>query len=181
MDIFRDEQDYKNFIKRLRICLGMESQGAPLRLTPFSENDFSLIAFCLMPNHFHLQIMQNTDIPVGKLLLKICTSYSMYFNRKYDHVGHVFQDQFKAIPTENDNQLMALSAYIHQNPKVAALVEDLKDWPYSSYPEYVSAQSQGFCKKEKLLGLFRTPREYESFVEEQYERILARKEYKGAP
>lgn len=182
MDIFRDNQDYDNFLKRLRIILGREEslQGASLRpslrLTPFEKDAFSLISFCLMPNHFHLQVMQNTDIPVGKLLAKVCTSYSMYFNRKHNHVGHVFQDQFKAVPIQNDGQFVAVSAYIHQNPKVAGLVSDLRDWQHSSYPSYLGIREDTVCDRRAVMAQFKDAIEYQEFVENRYEEIKERKE-----
>ncbi len=181
MEIFRDDQDYKNFLKRIALALGKEvAKGASFRsslhLKPFNAGTFSLISLCLMPNHFHLEIMQNTDIPIGKLLLKTCTSYSMYFNRKYDHVGHIFQDQFKAVPIENDRQLTTVSAYIHQNPKVAGLVDDSIDWPYSSYRSYLGSETINLYEKELILEQFKDVDEYKMFVEDRYEEIKERGE-----
>ncbi|MFA6278529.1 MAG: transposase [Candidatus Paceibacterota bacterium] len=177
MDIFRDEQDYLNFLKRLRLLLGKTrgTLASSIRVTPFESDDFSLIAYCLMPNHFHLQVEQCGEVSLSSLLLKVCTSYSMYFNRKYDHVGHVFQDQFKAIPVESDNQMAALSAYIHQNPKVAGLVDTLDAWVYSSYPDYIGLRQGDLIDPESVLGQFPNKEAYKSFVDEQYEEILERK------
>ena len=189
MDIFRDEQDYSVFMHRLRAALGKETtvQGAPLhipqrngrvqvRIMPFDVRAFSIAANCLMPNHFHFLIRQNTEVSVSKLFLKLLTSYSMYFNRKYDHVGHVFQDRFKAVHIEDDTQLKHVSAYIHLNPKVARLVRDLKKWPRSSYPEYFGEIVGGVCDTKAILEQFRNVREYEKFVEDSFEDILARKD-----
>lgn len=205
MDIFRDAQDYSAFLHRLLLALGknsdsraplesesLESHGAPLqaplramqaarrrnpiRITPFEADTFSLVSYCLMPNHFHFLIRQNGDIPISALLLKVLTSYSMYFNRKYDHVGHVFQDRFKAVHIENDTQLKHVSAYIHLNPKVARLVRDARKWQHGSYPEYLDENSGGVCDKTIVLEHFRNAREYERFVEEAFDDIRARKE-----
>ncbi len=178
MEIFRDEQDYLNFLKRIRVALG-KTKGIKTsldRLVPFEEGVFSLISYCLMPNHFHLQIEQCADVPLGKLLLKVCTSYSMYFNKKYDHVGHVFQDQFKAIPIQSENQVAALSAYIHQNPKVAGLVKRAEDWAYSSYPDYIGVRQGNLIDPNSVLSQFSSRDEYRLFVEDQSEGISERKD-----
>ncbi len=177
MDIFRDEQDYLNFLRRLRIALG-KSQGATssIRLTPFDPSFFSLIAYCLMPNHFHFQIKQCGEVPLGKLLLKVCTSYSMYFNKKYDHVGHVFQDQFKAVPIQTDGQAIALSAYIHQNPKVARFADAPEQWAYSSYQDYIGSRHGNLIDPSFILTQFTDRKAYKAFVDESFEDIL---EYKN--
>ena len=130
-----------------------------------------------MPNHFHLQIRQNTDVSLSALMLRLGGGYAKYFNRKYDRVGSLFQDQFKSVPVESDNQMAALSAYIHQNPKVAGLVKNLVDWPYSSYPEYLGTRKGVLVNTGLILGGFSDNREeYQSFVEGQYEGIVERKE-----
>ncbi len=199
MQLFRDEQDYSQFLKRLRLACtraplvrsvsSPDVPGRPLyeqarvrwtpgsiRITGFDPGTFSLACYCLMPNHFHLLIRQETEIPISKLILKVLTSYSMYFNRKYDHVGHVFQDRFKAVHITDDTQLLHVSAYIHQNPKVGKLVHNLRNWKYSSYPEYLGRSGDELCDKNILLEQFRSAREYERFVEDSFEDIRARKE-----
>jgi putative transposase len=174
--IFKDHQDYLNFLKRLKLVLGLagvskvlfaKGQRAPLtalavgriRIQPFPPGLFSVICYCLMPNHFHFLIRQDADIPIDKLISKICTSYAKYFNLKYDHIGNVFQDRFKAKLVENDKYLKYLSAYIHNNPK-----EPLT-WEYSSLPDYVSGRQGKICDKALLLGMFNNnPKEYRNFV-----------------
>lgn len=177
MKIFRDEQDYLNFLKRLRMVLGKArgTLASTIRLVPFESDDFSLIAYCLMPNHFHLHVLQRGDVPISKLILKLCTSYSMYFNHKYDHVGHVFQDQFKAVLVESDNQAAALSAYIHQNPKTAGLIPVAEQWPYSSYPDYIGLRDGNLSDAESIISQFGNRAEYRRFVEEGYDDLLERK------
>src|SRR3989344_4331013 len=121
--IFFDEKDYKAFLFRTGLVLGIEQevlQKENLTSVPYSririnakENLFKLHAFCLMPNHFHLLIEQIGDIPISKLISQLCTSYAMYINKKYKRVGHVFQDQFKSVVIEDNPQLMLTSSYIH--------------------------------------------------------------------
>ena len=186
MDIFRDPQDYLHFLHRLCVLLGMP-RGAlgigseltdaklRLRLDSFDAGTFSLVCYCIMPNHFHLLLGQNGDIPISKLILRLATSYSMYFNAKYAHVGHVFQDRFKAAHIANDKYLRHLSAYIHLNPKVAGLVKTTSDWKYSSYPDYIDKREDAVCDKSLILEQFTSMSAYQKFVEGSFNDIKLRK------
>jgi putative transposase len=184
MDIFLDDEDYRWFLKRLKILLSKEPLTMVLigkwkrsqRLTPFPLNTFSPICYCLMPNHFHFVFEQKTELPLSLLLLKLCTGYAKYFNRKYNRVGHVFQDQFNAVMITNDQQLSAVSAYIHQNPKAADLVQDAADWAYSSYQDYLGMREDSLCEQDWIVRGFRDIAEYREFVEERFTGILERKE-----
>ena len=171
MDIFNNQEDFLNFLKRLRLVLGLE-QGSSLRIQPLPKNSFSIICYCLMPNHFHFLIRQNTKIPISNLISKLCTSYSMYFNKKYDRIGGLFQDQFKSILVEDDQYLLWLSAYIHQNPAIAGLVQNLNDYSYSSYTDYVNLKENPLVDKNLLLGMVEN---YEKFVLESFNKIKSQK------
>ncbi len=190
MDIFLDDQDYLNFLKRLKIVLNLtpkrvpllgsdSEKGAPfLHLSPLPENSFEIICYCLMPNHFHFIIKQLGDISISDLISKICISYSMYFNKKNDRVGSLYQDQFKAINIATDQYLLWLSAYIHQNPHVAGLVKNLADWKWSSYPDYIGARQGTLCKKDVVLERFKNAREYADFVDSGFDIIKNKAELK---
>ncbi len=177
MDIFLCEEDFNFFISRLRenlfpsISMNKSAGGYRRELLPFDS--YSLIAYCLMPNHFHLLIRQNKELPISKLLSKIGTSYSKYFNKKYIRVGSLFQDQFKAVHIENNEQLLWVTTYIHQNPKVAKLVSTLDDYPFSSYLDYVGMRKGTLCSKELILNQFNNETEhYRSCVENSTEEAV---------
>lgn len=182
-NIFLDEQDYLNFLKRLKLVLGLtptraplvnnKLQGAPLfaRMSPLPSNSFEIVCYCLMPNHFHFLIRQVGDIPISKLISKVCTSYSMYFNRRHKHIGHLFQDRFKSVPVDIDDYLLWLSVYIHQNPKVAGLVKNLEEWQWSSYQDYVGLRHGNLCKKDVVLERFKNVEEYKNFMDSGYELV----------
>lgn len=111
------------------------------------------------------------DIPISKLINKVCSSYTKYFNKKYDLVGHLLQDRFKAVIIDNDEYLLWLSAYIHQNPKVAGLVKNPGDYKWSSYLDYINpsnAKSKSFCDKDLICERFKNLNEYRDFVEDSY-------------
>jgi REP element-mobilizing transposase RayT len=171
MDIFNNATDYESFIKRLYVILGYKENivrgQRALSIKPLSKDAFTIVAYCLMPNHFHILIKQNTDMKVTDFVSKLSTSYSMYFNKKYKRVGSLFQDTFKSINVDNNNYLLWLSAYIHQNPVVAGIAWDLKQWKWSSYMEYLGDR-EGVCGKEIVLGQYKNNMEYEKFVESSY-------------
>lgn len=188
MKIFRDEQDYRVFLSRLKENLFPNSKIKSLEghllgkgHTPYIRKElpngaFSLIAYCLMPNHFHFLLKQNTDIPIGKLLLKVCSSYSIYFNKKYNRVGSLFQDQFKSERVDKNEYLLWLSAYIHLNPRVADMVKDDSKWKWSSYLEYLKLSSDNLCEKEIISGQFGNTNYYQKIVEDAFEPIKLRKD-----
>src|SRR3989344_4694834 len=171
MDIFIDEDDYRIFVHRIREAVyalpsrSKEAKGHRGR-TQLPEGAFTLIAYCLMPNHYHLLIRQETKLPLSALMLKVRSGYGKYFNKKYDRVGSLFQDQFKAVHINTDTSLKHLSAYIHQNPTVAGLVERAEEWPYSSYRKYMSESTAGsLSSPEILLSEFKDRDKYKEYVE----------------
>lgn len=146
--IFRDEQDYRAFLFRLGLCLGIEkgdlnkcevtkSPKSRIRIGNLESDSFKLHAFCLMPNHLHLLIEQCGDESISKLLLKVSTSFSKYINIKYKRVGHVFQDRFKSVRIEKNPQLMLVSSYIHMNPVKDSLVNKPEKYKWTSYNDFI--------------------------------------------
>ena len=178
IDIFKNSEDYSFFTFRIRQYLfPEESLSIPgSRIVPLPDKSFSLLCYCLMPNHFHMMIRQNTELPISVLMLKLATSYSKYFNTKYKRVGHVFQDRYKQVPVMGNRQLLWLSAYIHQNPKKAKIVSDSLKYDWSSYQDYLSHQSFSLVTgSELILDQFKTRKEYGHFVDDSY-KLLDEKE-----
>ena len=174
-EIFREQDDFRFFLERMTKYLLPEKFKQRVReLLP--NNTFSLISYCLMPNHFHLLIRQNTELPVTALMRRLGTSYSMYFNRKYQRVGGVFQDQYKMVLVDDNRYLIWLSAYIHQNPKVANLASNLKDYPWSSYNEFLGQSTLAICDKNIILQQFANLDEYSNFLKESYSLIKHKKD-----
>lgn len=126
-----------------------------------------------MPNHFHLLLLQNTDLPISVLMHNIIGGYSKCFNKKYGRVGSLFQDQFKAVHITEDSQLLHTSAYIHNNPVLAGLANEPGRYPYSSYCEYVAHERQSrMCDTKHVLGHFRSVGAYQAFVAESMRTTL---------
>jgi putative transposase len=120
-NIFSDNQDKLRFVDTL--------------LEKKQEVGFRLQAFCLMDNHFHLMISEGTE-DIARTMKRITVSYVYYFNHKYERVGHLFQDRFKSEVVEQDDYVLALVRYIHQNPVKAGMVESVDDYQWSSYHSY---------------------------------------------
>ena len=170
--IFYEDQDYKAFAFRIGLALGFQTkelENHPLLSMPFSriritdvnKKYFKLHSFCFEPNHFHLLIEQCFDIPISKLILKICTSQAMYLNKKYKRVGHIFQDCFKSVPIEDDAQLMWTSAYIHINPVKDGFVKHPSQYKWSSYNDYVSNRNLPITHTDLLKSMFGDEKNFE--------------------
>ena len=166
MAIFLDEQDYKIFLDRLNESLYPElvdysklPKYATRRKT-LPPNSYDLVSFCLMPNHFHVLIKQNNHLPITQLVLKICTGYSKYFNKKYGRVGSIFQDRFKSVRISRNEQLLWISYYIHNNPVKANMVSAPQNYKWSSFLDYVNVEKDSICKKEIILKQFSNPISY---------------------
>lgn len=174
--IFFDEQDYRAFLFRLGLGIGIKldelnkndltkSPKSRVRITKSPDGLFKLHSFCLMPNHFHLLIEQCSDISISKLMSKVCTSFSMYINKKYKRVGHIFQDRFKSVIIENNQQLMWTSAYIHTNPIKDKIVMNPYEYRWSSYTDFSDNRNLPITYKDLIGVIFGTK---ESFIKETF-------------
>jgi len=130
-DIFEDRNDYWKFIKLLRQQAFPEDQeGRPL------PPHCNFYAYCLMPNHVHLlvrELNEGLTIPIKSIAI----SYAQYFNKKYEHSGHLFQDRFKSEPVNDMEYFITLMRYIHQNPIAAGITSSVESYTWSSLCEYV--------------------------------------------
>lgn len=164
--IFLDKRDYERFVKLLYLCnseckVNFRDLIINNKIEAF---DFergtplvSIVAWVLMPNHFHIVIISpRSDLgkknPITEFLRKLSTSYAMYFNKKYKRTGSLFEGAFKSRHIGEENYFNYIFSYIHLNPikliesdwkkkgiadKKKAL-EYLKNFPYSSFPDYFS-------------------------------------------
>ena len=140
------------------------------------EHLFDIYHYCLMPNHIHLLVRQDSKIPVYKFILPFHTSYSMYFNRKHNKIGHLFQGRFRQKPVTANEYLSYLSSYIHLNPFVHGLVNKLEDYQWSSYPDYIGSREGTLCDKKPILN-DQSLDEYRRLTEEGIREKLIQKEF----
>jgi len=105
-------------------------------LTRYRElSDFRLHAFVLMSNHVHL-LIEPAGEPLDRIFKRIGTSYAVWFNRKYERAGHLFQDRFRSEAVGTDQYYKTVLRYILRNPIKAGLVSSLDDYRWSSYLAY---------------------------------------------
>ncbi len=128
-----------------------------------------IIAYCCMPNHFHILLKQKTDGGVSLFMRKVTDGYTRYFNTKHQRVGPVFQGAFKAVHINNNEQLVHVSRYIHLNPIVSAVVRenDFLAFPWSSLKSYMNNEISSFINSQSILENFRNPQKYLEFVNDQ--------------
>ena len=97
------------------------------------KHNFKLYCFCLMPNHVHMIIEVDKPETLNKIMRGLNLSYTLYFNLKYQKVGHLWQDRFKSRIIEKDAYLLECISYIETNPMRASLVSNLNEYPWSSW------------------------------------------------
>lgn len=177
-DIFSTERDYQTYLYFLKEyllppkhpSLKRSEKPTPRRKQVSCHGEIQLLAYCLMPNHFHLLIKNLTERGMEKFMRGFGTSYSGYFNRTYDRVGPLYQGTYKAVLIETDEQLLYVSKYIHRNPhKLLAKETPLQDYSFSSYINYLGKRKQEWLNTQEILSFFSTTlpnQDYQSFVEE---------------
>ena len=170
--IFLREQDFLRFSETMEHCLFNKRKPSSRDLkSPDStiEKPVELLAYCLMPNHFHLLLKQNIEKGIESYLQRLSNSYAKYFNTKYKRVGSLFQGPFRSVNINSDEQLLHLSRYIHLNPVVAGLAGDPKGYRWSSYSDYIgkSPSRNTFVNPEIILGSFSASNTYEQFTLDQ--------------
>lgn len=138
-----------------------------------------ILAFCLMPNHFHLLLKQLTEKGTTNFISNVQNGYAKYINIKEERAGPLFQSAFKGVRIETEEQLLHVSRYIHLNPSTAYLVkiEKLTEYPWSSLIDYVENTDQkfAFVNTALILSFFKSRGKYKEFVfnNAEYQRELA--------
>ncbi len=167
---------YLRFLKTVRSILNtgsatprvISNQGLALK------SKIHILAYCLMPNHYHFLIKQTQDEGVTEFMHRLNTSYTMYFNLNNKRTGRLFEYTFKAKTVSSDELLLHLSRYIHLNPVIAGIVEKPNEWRWSSYQEYFDIESHPICEINEILSYFSSRDDYKQFISDQisYAKIL---------
>jgi putative transposase len=116
--VFHKPEDYDAFVKAVA--------DACVRLP------MDVLAFCVMPNHFHMVIRPKADGDLGRWMQWLSTAHARRYHRHYGTTGHVWQGRFKAFPIEDDDHLRTVLRYVERNPLRAELVTRAEDWRWSS-------------------------------------------------
>ena len=121
--LFEEDRDYKKFKEILQ--------------NQKESKSFEIYAYCLMSNHVHMFIKESETGDIVKIMHKILTSYVGWYNIKYQRSGSLIGNRYKSEPIEDDKYVFAVVRYIHQNPVKAGVVENIIDYEWSSYKEYI--------------------------------------------
>ncbi len=196
--IFLNKKDYDRFVALLYIMnqpnnfvfrdflrtnklpnIFNESQKSPI---------VSIVAYCLMPNHFHLILQEHEEGGISKFMSKILTSYSMYFNLKYERSGSLFMHPFRSKHIDNQSYYLYIHSYIHLNPisliesgwkeigikNYKKVEEFLNSYLYSSYLDFQKKKR----KESKILDFSKVP-DYLREKENLSDYVEFFKNYKG--
>ncbi|OGH38501.1 MAG: hypothetical protein A2905_02040 [Candidatus Levybacteria bacterium RIFCSPLOWO2_01_FULL_36_10] len=150
------------FDKRLEVIKNLEE----------IQKRIEIICFCLMPNHYHLLLKQLAKDGISSYVRLFQNSFTRFFNTKNTRSGYLFEGQFKAVRVEDNNQLLHLNRYIHLNPYSSFVVkhlEELEDYPYSSFAKYLGKKQNNLiaCHKEIVLSQFPDIKSYKRFIYDQ--------------
>jgi putative transposase len=187
-NIFIDDTDRKRFQKLLYICNTTERvvfrdvQKLSLEKIKREDTLVDIGAYCLMPNHFHLLVREKKEGGISLFAEKLLTAYSMYFNKKSERTGKLFEGRFKATHVDSDRYLKYLFSYIHLNP--VKLIDPrwkkdgiqnreearsyLRGYLYSSYLDYFGEvrDEMVILNRDSFPDYFRSAKEFEEFVDE---------------
>lgn len=154
--IFEEDKDYEKFFELLG------------RLP--ERYGIGIWSYVLMGNHYHLMV-RTREANLSSAMHWLGTSYTSYFNRRWERSGHLFQGRFKSFLIEEESYLRRLILYIHRNPLRAGMVERLADYPWSSYPCLgYNRRCVGWLERDRVLRLFEnSEKEFRRQVQEYSE------------
>jgi len=150
--IFNCADNYVFLLRRVKQCV--------------VQCQITVIAYCLMPNHYHFVLRQDSEHPVSQFVQSLFNSYTKAFNKVYARSGTLFEGPFRAVPIDDETYLLHACRYVHRNPLEAGLVTDVADWPYTNYLEWIGQRNGALVDREFVQSYFATPAAYARFVME---------------
>jgi REP element-mobilizing transposase RayT len=148
--IFHEEDNYLFVLRKMKKYL--------------RELALTMIAYCLMPNHYHYLVRQDGEHRAGLLPQRVFNSYSKAYNKRYDHSGTLFQGPYEVILVDKTEYLLHLCRYIHANPIKDGLVVSLEAWPYTNYAEWLGLRPGTMIDRQFVQSYFPNPADYTTFV-----------------
>ena len=156
--IFMDDRDRLRFADRFSNLL--------------NKTDTECLAWALLSNHFHLLLRRHTT-PLPTFMMRLLTSYAVYFNLKYGRVGHLFQNRYKSLVCDEDAYLLELVRYIHLNPLRAGIVstlEELENYQWCGHGVLLGTRPLQGQNTNAILSMFSMSRDK---ALESYRRFVA--------
>jgi putative transposase len=124
--VFHKEQDFAAFVR----LFDAAQERCEMRI----------LAYCLMPNHFHLVLWPHEDGDVSRWMQWVQTTHVRRYHEHYRTSGHVWQGRFKAFPVQETEHLLTVLRYVERNPLRAGLVAEVDGWPWSSLSLHKGAE-----------------------------------------
>ena len=160
-NIFYSDKDKKVFLDKMN--------------ETFNKYSFVCYAYCLMDNHYHL-FVKTPFANISQGMHYLNTSYANWFRAKHKLIGTIFQGRYKSILVDEDSYALVLSAYIHLNPLRAGMVDNIEDYPFSSFLDYIGKRSPVVRRLDMSLilnmlsdNIEQSQRSYKRFVIENVE------------
>lgn len=162
---------------RLPICHdARDYECITAKLIQYSQKlSISVIAYALLPNHYHFLVRQDNTARATLLPQRIFNSYSKVYNLKYAHSGTLFEGRPGCKPVDTPPYLLHLCRYIHANPIKHGLTRCLDAWPYTNLDEWLSRRCSPLVDRSFIDHYFPSPTTYKAFVEEIIPRYLKRR------
>ena len=149
-DIFADVGNYLFLLRRAKTFL--------------ADYPLTMIAHCLMPNHYHFLLRVEEDDTLSPFIQRLFNSYTQAFNKQQGRSGTLFEGRAKSVLVDTDEYVLHLCRYIHLNPVTAGLVAHPGEWLYSNYLEWVERRRGILVDRAFVRQYFSTAADYEAFV-----------------
>ena len=157
-DIFLTESNYRYFQRKIRLTK--------------EKYDIDIIAYCLMPNHFHLLVRQNSENTIAQWIQKVLSGYVQAFNKQNGRSGTLFESSTKPRIINSQKYLSNIIHYLHLNPVKAKFVDNPADWEFSSYKTWISDSKNSMIPIENRSEFYDSSRDYRKSYQEYLDSRL---------
>lgn len=174
-DVFLEDSDFKKFLNAI-ICIKKRGSAGRTKSQP---ERVPIVAYCLNPNHFHFVLGHSVKGDISKFMHKLCTSYTKYFNSKYERSGALFEGTFKSSRIDSDAYLCWVTTYVNANAQLHGIVENARNYRWCSYSEYFDHPDRNLCDDSIVRKQFSNALEYDAMTEKQITIMKKNKKLRG--
>ena len=188
-NIFENKEDFLRFYECIQYFNSLESTGGFYQETLSKNKNYkgstfikskrlvNFVAFCINQNHYHFILEPLVDNGIQKIMHRISTGYTMYFNQTHKRSGSLFQGRYKSVHIDTNEYLLHLSVYVNLNDRVHEGLNKnwMKELPFSSWNQYIGMKNIPFCNPSIVLEQFKNKEKYKIFAEQLLPIIVKRK------